>query len=147
MSHSAPPAGGRRNDPTRGGRLWSGVIAFAALLMMFLGAVHVFSGFVALFEDEHYVVNSSGLFVTVDYSVWGVVHIALGVLMVTAGSALFFRRMWARVVTILVAFVSALVNWAFLPAYPVWYTLMIGLDVLIIWAVTVHGDEAGWDEF
>ena len=147
MSHQAQVAGGRRNDPTRGGRLWSGVIAFAALMMMFLGAVHLFGGFIAVFEDDHYVVNSSGLFVTVDYTVWGVVHMVIGVVMVMAGGALFFRRTWARVVTILAALVSALINFAFLPAYPVWYALMIGIDVLIVWAVTMHADEAGWDEY
>ena len=58
-----------------------------------------------------------------------------------AGYGLFFRKTWARIVTVVVALVSAVVNWVFLPAYPAWYALMIGLDVLIIWAVTVHPDD------
>ena len=45
------------------------------------------------------------------------------------------------------AFVSTILNWLFLPAYPAWYLLMIGLDVLIIWAVVMRGDEGGWEEF
>jgi hypothetical protein len=147
MSHQAPVAGGRRNDPTRGGRFASGVIAFAAMMMMFLGTLHVFSGFIALFEDDRYVIASDRLIVSVDYTVWGVLHLAIGVVMAMAGWALFFRRTWARVVTVFVAFVSALVNWAFLPSYPPWYALMIGIDVLIIWAVLIRGDQGGWDEF
>ena len=147
MSHQAPVADGRRNDPTRGGRLWSGVIVFAAMMMMFLGALHVFSGFIALFEDDRFVITSSRQVITIDYTVWGVVHLTLGVVMVMAGWALFFRRKWARVVTVIVALVSAVINWVFLPAYPAWYALMIGLDVLIVWAVTVHGNEGGWEEF
>ena len=67
--------------------------------------------------------------------------------MVMAGWGLIFRRTWARVVTVIVALVSAVFNWVFLPAYPAWYALMIGLDVLIIWTVIMRGDEGGWEEF
>jgi hypothetical protein len=145
MTDQVPVASGRRNNPTTGGRFWSGVMAFAALMMMLLGSLHVISGFVALFEEDHFAVGKSGLIVSVDYTAWGVVHLGIGILMMTAGWALFYRRTWARVVTVVAAFVSVLYNWAFLPAYPAWYALMIGLDVLVIWAVTVHGDEGGWD--
>ena len=34
---------------------------------------------------------------------------------------------------------SALGNVSFLQAQPVWSALMIALDVIIIWAVVVHG--------
>ena len=57
------------------------------------------------------------------------------------------RSMWliavARlgIVAVLVAMLSAIVNIGFLAAYPVWSTIMIALDILIIWAVMVHGRE------
>jgi hypothetical protein len=35
---------------------------------------------------------------------------------------------------------SALVNLVFLPAVPGWSMVAIGFDVLVIYAVTVHGD-------
>ena len=107
MSDQAPVADGRRNDRTRPGWFVSGIIAFAALMMMFLGSLHALSGFMALFEEDRYVVSSSGLIVNVDYSVYGVVHLVLGITMVLAGWGLFFRRTWARVVTVIVALVSA----------------------------------------
>lgn len=49
--------------------------------------------------------------------------------------------MWARVAAVIVAMLSAVVNIMFLPAYPVWSMIMIAVDVLVIWAVTVHGAE------
>jgi hypothetical protein len=49
--------------------------------------------------------------------------------------------MWARVVAVLVAMLSAIVNIGFLAAYPIWSTIMIAMDILIIWAVMVHGRE------
>jgi hypothetical protein len=44
-------------------------------------------------------------------------------------------------VTVIVATLSAVANMAFLPALPVWSAILIALDVLVIWAVTVHGSE------
>jgi hypothetical protein len=34
--------------------------------------------------------------------------------------------------------VSALVNLGFLSAYPIWATLIIAFDVIVIYALTVH---------
>lgn len=146
MSHQAEQAGGRRNERTKGRLVWSGILAFAAMLMMFNGSVHVLTGLIAAFEDGQFQVGNSDLIVTVDYTVWGVVHGAIGVTMILAGWGLFFRRTWARIATVIIAFVSSLINWAFLPSFPAWYALMIGVDLLIIYAVTVHGDEGGWEE-
>ena len=50
-------------------------------------------------------------------------------------------QMWARVVAVIVAMLSAVANIAFLPAYPIWSAILITVDVLVIWAVTVHGSE------
>ena len=36
---------------------------------------------------------------------------------------------------------SAVLNIGFLSAYPIWSTIMIAVDILIIWALTVHGGE------
>ena len=36
---------------------------------------------------------------------------------------------------------NALANIAFLAAYPLWSAIMIAVDILVIWAITVHGRE------
>lgn len=36
---------------------------------------------------------------------------------------------------------GACVDVAFLPAYPVWSVMMIAIDVLVVWAIIVHGGE------
>ena len=55
--------------------------------------------------------------------------------------AVFTGKLWARMIGVVVAFVSALVNLGFLASYPVWSTLMIAIDLLVIWSLTVHGSE------
>jgi hypothetical protein len=120
---------------------WAGWILFASVMMILVGAFHAIQGFVALFKDDYYAVESSRLVIHVSYTTWGVVHLLAGVLLVAAGVSLFGGKMWARVVGIVVACLSALTNVVFLAAYPLWSIMVIALDVAIIMALTAHGTE------
>jgi len=120
---------------------WVGWIFFAGAMMVMLGSFHVIEGLVAVFKDEVFLVGKSGLVINVDYTTWGWVHIIGGLVIAGAGIALFTGRIWARTIGVIMAMVSAIVNITFLSAYPVWSAIMITLDVLVIWALTVHGGE------
>lgn len=133
------PARSPKGEPTPTG--WTGWIAFAGYMMMLLGTFHAIQGFVALLDDGYYLVGKNGLAVHVDYTTWGWAHLVLGTLVALAGVSLLAGRMWARIVAVLAALVSSLVNVAFLAAFPLWSTIMIALNIIIIWAVTVHGRE------
>ena len=133
------PAVNTYDEPEDEHRGWHGLIAFATCVLVLVGAFHIIGGFVALFEDDVYAVSSTDLVVSVDYNRWGFAHMALGALMVLAAAALFWGKTWGRVVTVVIVMLSAITNLAFLSAAPVWYSLMIALDILIIYAVTVHG--------
>lgn len=45
---------------------------------------------------------------------------------------------WARVVGIVVAVLSALANFLFIPYYPIWALVIIALDVAVIWALATY---------
>ena len=120
---------------------WVGWIAFAGVMMVMLGAFHAIDGLVAIFKDEYFLVGKSGLTINVDYTAWGWVHLIGGIIIAAAGVAVFAGQVWARTVGVLMAMVSAVVNIAFLSAYPIWSTIMIAVDILVIWALTVHGHE------
>jgi hypothetical protein len=120
---------------------WVGWIIFAAAMMVMIGVLHTIEGFVALFKDTYYVVRSSGIVLSVDYTAWGWIHIALGVLLAGTGIALFSGRTWARVVGVGVAVLSLIGNFAFVSAYPAWSIILIAIDVLVIYALIVHGRE------
>jgi hypothetical protein len=120
---------------------WVGWIAFAGTIMLLLGVFHVIQGLVALFKDEYYLVGKSGLTVSVDYTTWGWVHLIGGIIVAGAGLALFTGAVWARTIGVIVAMVSAILNIGFLSAYPIWSAIMIAIDLLVIWALTVHGSE------
>ena len=108
-----------RSEPTA----WAGLVLFGGIMIVMVGGFQCIQGFVALFRDDYYLVSRTGL------------------VAVATGIGVLLGQMWARVLGIVVAVVSALVNVAFLAAYPVWSTIVIALDVLVIYAFAVHGRE------
>jgi hypothetical protein len=120
---------------------WASWIIFAGVLLVLIGLLSVMEGVTALVNDDFYVVRPDALLVAVGYTVWGWVHLVLGVVGIVTGAGLMRGNPVARVVAVAYAAVSALVHLAFLPAYPVWSALVIAFDVVVIYAVTVHGRE------
>lgn len=135
----------RSTVPAPGGEpgtsAWVGWVGFAGVAMVVLGVFHIVQGLVALLKNDYFVVRSNRLLVDVGYTAWGWVHLVLGAIVLVAGFMVFAGQLWARVVGTAVAVVSAITSIAFLAAYPVWSVLVIALDVMVIWALTVHGAE------
>jgi hypothetical protein len=120
---------------------WTGWVVFGGIMMILLGTFHAIQGLVALLQDDYYLVGKNGLTVHLDYTTWGWIQLFAGVIVFVAGLCVFVGQVWARTVGVLIALLSAVINVGFLAAYPIWSTMMIVLDVLIIWALTVHGGE------
>lgn len=120
---------------------WVGWVFFGGAMLLVTGIFQGINGLVALFKDDIYAVNSDGLVVTVDYSAWGWAHMALGAALILVALALMAGQTWARVIAVIIAGLSAVVNFAFIPAYPVWSITIIALDVLVIYALCAHGRE------
>jgi hypothetical protein len=118
---------------------WAGWHAFAALLLLVVGLVNLIHGVVAVAQDEIVLGNGPRVTVLLDVTAWGWVHVVLGAVLVLASVGLFMGQAWARVVAVLVVTVNMVTQVMNLPAYPVWSLLVIALDVVIIWALTVHG--------
>ena len=89
---------------------WVGWIAFAGVMMLLVGSFHIIQGLVAVFEDEYFLVSTSGLAVSMDFTAWGWTHIIGGIVMVLAGIAVFSGKIWARTIGVILAVLSALVT-------------------------------------
>jgi hypothetical protein len=120
---------------------WVGMVVFAGVMLLLLGGFQAIEGIVAIFRDQYYLTTSAGLVLTVDYTAWGWTHLLLGAIAILAGLGVLGGQTWARVVGIIIAVVSALANMMFLAAYPVWGTIVIAIDVLVIYALAAHGRE------
>ena len=117
-----------------------GLTVFAGVMMIVLGVMQVIQGAVALFNDDFYVVGQEWVF-EFDLTTWGWIHLLVGALLAVAGFFVFQGALWARLVGIAVAAVSIVLNFMWLPYYPIWSLLIIALDVFVIWALTVHGRD------
>ena len=128
---------GTSPDPTA----WTGWVVFAGMMMILVGSFQAIEGLVAVFDDGFYRVTESGLVVNVDYTVWGWTHLLLGALLVVCGAGVLAGNVVARGVAVVLAVISALANLLFIEAYPFWSILIIVVDVLVIYALIVHGRE------
>ena len=117
-----------------------GLIFFAAVLMILVGAFHFIEGLVAVLNGTFYVVRP-GYDLAIDVSTWGWVNIVGGVIMAIAGIVVFSGALWARIIGMIAASVSALGSFYSIPYYPVWSILVIAIDLAVVWALIVHGRD------
>ena len=115
-----------------------GGITFAACVLTLIGLFQIIAGLTAIFDDEFYVVTRNYTF-DLDTTGWGWIHLLLGVLLVVTGYGLFDRQTWAGVTGIVLAMLSALANFFFIPCSPFWAIVVIALDVWVIWSLTRPG--------
>ncbi|MFC3347726.1 hypothetical protein ACFOOM_09860 [Streptomyces echinoruber] len=122
--------------------VWAtGWTAAAAVLMIFGGLMAVFEGIAAIAKDDIFVTTPN---FTYEFSLtgWGWVHLILGILVALTGFALFSGAVWARAAAVVLAGLSMLANFAWLPYQPVWSIVLIVVDGFIIWALCSPRREA-----
>jgi hypothetical protein len=129
---SAPP------QPPSGAAI--GLTVFASVVLMIGGFNQTLMGLVAVVNDEFFVVGKEYLF-TFDTTVWGWIHILIGLVLLGAGFGLFNGAVWARAVGVAVAALTIVANFLWIPFYPLWSIVLIALGVFVIWALTIHGRD------
>lgn len=117
-----------------------GWTAFAGVMMILLGIWWVLAGLVAIFNDDFYVVGQEWI-LQLSTTSWGWIHLLLGIVVLFAGFGIFSAQVWARTVGVIMAVISGLVAFAWLPWYPIWGILFIAASIAVIWALTAHGDD------
>jgi hypothetical protein len=134
-------AGIRSPRPGERPSAWAGWVVFAGVMLAVVGLFKALEGLTALFDEDFFIVRSADLVVSIDYTVWGWVHLLLGVVSMVAAYLLLRGNMVGRVLATVIATVNALVAFTFLPAYPWWGMLVIAFNVLVIYAILTHGSE------
>ena len=119
-----------------------GGITFAGTMLVLIGFFQAINGLAAIIDDEFFVVTANYTF-DVDVTAWGWIHLLIGILLIGTGFGIYAGRVWAGVVGIVLAMLSALANFFFIPYYPFWAIVVIALDVWVIWALTRPGAIEG----
>jgi hypothetical protein len=118
---------------------WFGMVVGVGVLLIVLGVWNAIDGLTALLAGG-FVLAEAERVVALEVAGWGWVLLALGVVEVIAGIALFIGASWARVIAVLVAGFNGVVQLAFLAAYPVGAILIMVVAAAVIWTVVRHGD-------
>jgi hypothetical protein len=120
--------------------MWVGWVAFAGIVMGTTGLLNLLQGAVALFNEGYY--TAAGDVVAIDYTTWGVILLATGLILCFTGYGVLTGRTWARIVGVVIASIDAVINFAFIGAFPIWSILAVSLNLIAIYAISVHGREA-----
>ncbi|MFB6610116.1 hypothetical protein ACFCVO_07350 [Agromyces sp. NPDC056379] len=121
---------------------WVGWGVFAAIMLIIAGGFDVLYGFIALaMPDSAYLTADVGALFIFDVQGWGWWHVISGALLVLIGAALFSGATWARVVAVILVIINAIGQLFLLPVQPWWSIIVLTLDFLVIYALTVHGRE------
>lgn len=117
-----------------------GYTLFATCLLAMVGLVHVFQGIVALFQHDVYVVGQKWAF-QLNTTAWGWIHLLIGLALIGVAYLLTRGNVFGRTIAVILAIVSVLADFLWLPYYPVWGVVSIALGIAVIWALTVHGRD------
>ena len=117
-----------------------GYTYFAAIMMVFLGAFHALAGLTGIIRDEALVVTKDYI-VQLDSTQWGWIHLIVGLIVLFAGFSLLSGAIWARTVGVIMAIISGIVAFVWIPVYPVWGILLVVIAVGVVWALTAHGRD------
>ncbi|MFE6924279.1 acetyltransferase [Nocardia sp. NPDC057663] len=129
-THRTPPV----EEPFQRQAAAEGLSVTAACVLLIMAAVSVLQGISALRDDELYVAGIEYVY-KFDTTTWGWVHVVLGVLGLVVGVGLVLGSTWGRYCALGIAALVIIANFLSLPYYPAWSLLIIGLSVVIIWAL------------
>jgi hypothetical protein len=94
-----------------------------------------------LMPGSAYFVLGEGGLLLFDVAGWGWWHLVFGVVLILVGLALIAGATWARVVAIILVAFNGVSQLALLPVQPWWSLIVLTLDILVLYALTVHGKE------
>jgi hypothetical protein len=117
-----------------------GFTVFAGAMMILIGSFHAIAGLSGIIKDDFYAITPNYI-LEFDSTTWGWIHLIGGIVVLLAGFSVFKGSVWARTVGVLVAGISAIVSFAWIPIYPIWSLIIIAIDVAVIWALTAHGRD------
>ncbi|HME48836.1 DUF7144 family membrane protein [Mycobacterium sp.] len=133
MTDNPPP----EQHPVRQ-RVAAGASFGAGALLLTAALLTLVQGISAIVNDELLVIGPNYVY-KFNTTTWGCIHIVIAILLGAVAIGLIMGTTWARVAAIVLASLSIVVNFLWLPYYPVWSIVVIALDIIVIWAV------ATWD--
>jgi hypothetical protein len=124
---------------------WTGWVVFAGIVLVIAGVFDALFGLAAIIgPDSSYFVTSEAVLLF-NAQGWGWWHLILGIVLILVGVFVTRGATWARTIAVILAALNAISQFSSLPYQPLWALLIIGLNVIVIYALVVHGRELATD--
>ena len=121
-------------DSTRDDAGWA---VFTGVMILLLGLLNFFYGLAGVVNDDVVIVGGQGA-IMLDLTTWGWVTMILAVILVLTGGGLLTGAGWARWVEVFLVTLNAIGQVWIFTAAPLWAFMVILLDVVIIYNLTVR---------
>jgi hypothetical protein len=133
--------GGAAASGTRGvSGLAVGVTVFASVVLVLMGIFHIIEGVAAIVDGTLYGAPEN-YSLDIGVKTWGWLQLTAGIVVLFSGFFLMSGDRYARGVAYVVVLLSALGNFVSIPYYPVWSVVLIGLDVVVLWALSTYSRQ------
>jgi hypothetical protein len=138
MAHQlhAPPrldAGDGLDPYADSGHGWA---TFAGVMFLTVAGVNALYGITALVNDDYFAANE---LLFGDLAAWGVFSLFFAFAQLSTGILVLRRRAFGAVLGIMLAALNGMVALASIGVYPLWTVIVLVIDGLIIYALSVHG--------
>jgi hypothetical protein len=128
-----PPASAEQVDTSGDWRL------FAAFILMFTGVLRFFDALWAFRYDGELPQHLQNAIFGDNLKTYGWVYLVVGVILLVAGIRVLYGGQIARWTGIIAAAIGGLSAGAWLPYYPIWSFVYVGIALLTMYALIAHG--------
>lgn len=135
MAATSTPHGTATGTATHAGT--ARPVVAAGVLMMLVGAFHIAQGVVALANDTFFEMGKSYWFQW-DLTAWAWVHIVAGAAVALTGVFLVRGAGWAYSAGMVLASLSVIASFLWMPHFPAWSFVVLALDVFVLWGISTN---------
>ena len=117
----------------------NGWLLFSGLMILLAGIFNIFEGLTGLFRSSFFFPHTLGG----PLWIWAILWIVFGLVQMAASGAIMSHRSWGRWFGIVTVGLSLLVNLLVVGAYPWWSIVIIAIEILVLFGLTVQWQRPG----
>jgi hypothetical protein len=133
MSATRPETPG----PAEHGLLADITTTMGGVLLVVASLFGMLQGGAAIGSPEFYAAGSDYLY-RFNVTAWGWIQVVTGVIGIVVAVGILRQVRWGQVAGIVWAALAMVVNFMFIPFYPVWAVTVIAFNALVVWALTAQ---------
>jgi hypothetical protein len=118
----------------------SGWVTFTGVLAAIVAVYNILSGIAAIAEDDQTEALGEVLY-GIDITAWGWFWLVLGIVQLVTAWLILSRHPLGQMLGLIWAFISASLSVFVIFVHPLWAITVLGINVLVIWALTTNSEE------